>query len=191
MCVSDKALVAMLEPEIVTVLVAGESVTSQIAYIKKYGDRHKYLDMRKNVVFFSDHSDAENAYTDHCKKLGEMKNKKLQFLMQKNKNDNSMMVKIMKCCIVSYIEMVEAGPENQSNLDISRLLADPGLFGKVVTPYFSTGISLNVFVNNPRGVYEECLLKHRQEILDVVNGESRLSQDETLIYSEASLNFEQ
>lgn len=152
----------------------------------------EYVEVRKNRVFQSASSDIELAYQDYKESLEVEKERKAAKFEEKHLHDKKMMVAVMKCVIIAYLEKEE---------DDDMLKFDPGqipsllerntfVLHEVMNTYFKTGISMGFLVNNPKQIYQECVEAHTTDIRQIVEGVKKLDKGENRMYKEALSFFQ-
>lgn len=147
-----------------------------------------FIDVAKNRMFKSYHSDAEMAYNGYISELNKCKEVKTTEADVARSNLEGDMISVMKCCMVAHAESLKTHsmcPKSAGEIEF-MFKNNRNVYLELVGVYFTTGLSLEISVNNPENIYAICVEKHLTEIMDVVCQRKRFSDRDSRIYALAS-----
>lgn len=191
LCVLDDISDAMVNPMMIPTSKEGVRVGVATTHRTKAG-LNEFIEVNKNRVFFSSHTDCELAYEEHASEMKVVREKKQEDHKIKEGRHTIIMTKLMKSVIISYLEKLYT--RNIQPLDMDGLMdvmkSPKSVFSSVIHAYFATGVALDIAVNRPKDVFDICVREFIEDILDVVSGKSSLSSEEKRMCEEAGNAFD-
>lgn len=171
---------------------ANERVSVAVTHRVK-DEQNEYIDIRKNRVFHSDHTDVSLAYEEYSLKCAEEKKAKNSDSRRKFGLEMTRMTKLMKCVLICYLQSLHT--RNLQPLSMPEIMSmlknREGVFSNVIEQYFKTGAGLSIKVNNPKTVFDLCMNEFLDRVVEVVDGTESITDDEEInMYMEASKHFD-
>ena len=193
--VSDGVLSALRSPFWVGVRdpeSPGEFLDEKIAIARlaKEDRVNKFVYVVKNKMFTSERfSDPEMAFTEYLEGIEEVKETKTKQLESIRSHKVCDMLTVMKCCIIAFVRTeLKTFCTTREEVEIT-LKSDVRSYPHIVEPYFKTGMSAKIAVNDCKKVYELCIQNEMEYMLDIVFLRASMDDRTALIHSVASEHF--